>query len=223
MGERYGAAPPPSKKVVGIGSSGRSVARYDWPMLGPATVLFAYLLGSVSFGLLLASGRGVDLRATGSGNIGATNVGRALGAASGRLVMLLDMLKGFVPVAVAHWGFELPWPWIVATGWAAVLGHLFPIWHGFQGGKGAATAGGVLLAALPPIGAATLLTFFLAKRMSHRASIGSLSAATIAALLTVTLDGRQWPILLTVGLWVLVVLRHRENIGRLLRGEEPSS
>ncbi len=192
-------------------------------MLGPAAFLFAYLLGSVSFGLLLASSRGVDLRATGSGNIGATNVERALGVASGRLVMLLDTLKGFVPVAVAHWGLELSWPWIVATGWAAVLGHLFPIWHGFQGGKGAATAGGVLLAAVPPIGAAALLTFFVAKRMSHRASIGSLSAATIAALLTVTLDGRQWPTLLAVGLWVLVVLRHRENIGRLLRGEEPSS
>ena len=192
-------------------------------MLGPATVLCAYLLGSISFGLLLASSQDVNLRSTGSGNIGATNVARALGANSGRLVMLLDMLKGFVPVAVAHWGFDLSWPWIVATGWAAVLGHLFPVWHGFQGGKGAATAGGVLLGALPPIGVAAFLTFFMAKRISHRASIGSLSAATVAALLTVTLDGRQWPILLAVGLWILVVLRHKDNIARLLRGEEPSS
>ena len=192
-------------------------------MLGPVTVLCAYLLGSISFGLVLASGRGVDLRNSGSGNIGATNVARTIGASSGRLVMLLDMLKGFVPVAVAHWGFGLSWPWIVVTGWAAVLGHLFPLWHGFQGGKGAATAAGVLLAALPPIGAAALLTFFVAKRLSHRASIGSLSAATIGALLTLILDGRQWPILLAVGLWLAVVLRHKDNIGRLLRGEEPSS
>ncbi len=190
-------------------------------MLGPALTLAAYLLGSVSFGLLFAARQGVDLRAIGSGNIGATNVGRALGKATGRKVMLLDMLKGFLPVALARWGFDLPWPWITAVGIAAALGHVFPIWHAFRGGKGAATAAGVLLGALPPIGLATLVTFVLVKKVSKRASAASLSAATVAAALTIGLDGREWPIRLAMALWIIVVLRHVENIVRLLRGEEP--
>ena len=190
-------------------------------MLGPALTLAAYLLGSVSFGLLFAARQGVDLRVIGSGNIGATNVGRALGKATGRKVMLLDMLKGFLPVALARWGFDLPWPWITAVGIAAALGHVFPIWHAFRGGKGAATAAGVLLGALPPIGLATLVTFVLVKKVSKRASAASLSAATVAAALTIGLDGREWPIRLAMALWIIVVLRHVENIVRLLRGEEP--
>jgi len=135
--------------------------------------------------------------------------------------MLLDMLKGFVPVALARWVFGLSWPWITAVGIATVLGHVFPIWHGFRGGKGAATAGGVLLAALPPIGAVTLLTFVVMKKLSRRASVASLSAASLAAALTMAFDGRQWPIQLAVGLWMIVAFRHSENIVRLLRGEEP--
>jgi glycerol-3-phosphate acyltransferase PlsY len=190
-------------------------------VLGSALTVGAYLLGSISFGLLLASERGVDLRSIGSGNIGATNAGRALGKRAGRKVMLLDMLKGFVPVALARWAFDLSWPWITAVGIAAVLGHVFPIWYGFRGGKGAATAGGVLLAALPPIGGATLLTFVVVKKLSRRASVASLSAATLAAALTMAVDGRQWPIQLAMGLWIIVVFRHLENIARLLRGEEP--
>ena len=190
-------------------------------MLGPALALAAYLVGSISFGLVLADRQGVDLRSVGSGNIGATNVGRALGKSTGRKVMLLDMLKGFVPVALARWTFDLSWPWITVVGIAAALGHVFPIWHSFRGGKGAATAGGVLLGALPPIGAATLVAFVVVKKLSRRASVASLSAATLAAALTMVFDGRQWPIQLAVGLWILVVLRHVDNIARLLRGEEP--
>jgi glycerol-3-phosphate acyltransferase PlsY len=190
-------------------------------VLGLALTVFAYLLGSISFALLIASRRGVDLRLIGSGNLGATNASRALGKRTGRQVMLLDILKGFLPVALARWVFDLPGPWITAIGIAAVLGHVFPIWHGFRGGKGAATAGGVLLAALPPIGGATLLTFVVVKKMSRRASVASLSAATLAAALTMALDGRQWPIQLAVGLWIIVVLRHAPNIARLIRGEEP--
>lgn len=190
-------------------------------MLGPVLTLAAYLAGSVSFGLLLAGRQGVDLRSVGSGNIGATNVGRALGRSKGRQVMVLDMLKGFIPVALARWVLDLPWPWVTAVGIAAVLGHVLPIWHGFRGGKGAATAGGVLLGALPVIGGATLVTFGLVKKLSRRASVASLSAATLAAILTMVLDGRLWPIQLALGLWFLVVVRHIGNIARLLRGEEP--
>ncbi|MEM8610093.1 MAG: glycerol-3-phosphate 1-O-acyltransferase PlsY [Myxococcota bacterium] len=189
-------------------------------MAGPLMTLCAYLLGSVSFGLLAAKRQGVDLRAVGSGNIGATNVGRALGKKTGRWVMVLDMLKGFVPVAIAQYAIHLPWPWITAVGLAAAVGHVFPIWHAFRGGKGAATSGGVLLGALPPVGLATLLTFVIVKRWTRLASVGSLTAATVGAVLTLFLDGRQWPVLLASGLWVLVVFRHAGNIVRLLRGEE---
>ena len=195
--------------------------QYDSAVLGPALTLAAYLVGSISFGLVLAEREGVDLRSIGSGNIGATNVGRALGNNTGRKVMLLDMLKGFVPVALARWTFDLSWPWITVVGIAAAVGHIFPIWHGFRGGKGAATAAGVLLAALPPIGAAAVVAFVVVKKLSRRASVASLSAATFAAALTIAFDGRQWPIQLAVGLWILVVLRHADNILRLLRGEEP--
>ncbi len=191
-------------------------------MLGPALTLAAYLLGSVSFGLLFASRQGVDLRAIGSGNIGATNASRALGKATGRKVMLLDMLKGFVPVFLARVAFELPWPWITAVGLAAALGHVFPIWHGFRGGKAAATAGGVLLGALPLIGIAALFTFVLVKKLSKRASVASLSSASVAVVATIAFDGGEWPIRLALGLWIIVVLRHLDNIGRLLRGKEPA-
>lgn len=192
-------------------------------MLGPALTLAAYLIGSISFGLLLAGRQGVDLRSIGSGNIGATNAGRALGKSRGRQVMLLDMLKGFLPVALGRWSLDLPWPWVSAVGIAAVLGHVLPIWHGFRGGKGAATAGGALLAALPVVGAATLVAFALAKKLSRRASVASLAAATLALILTVLFDGRQWPIQFALALWLIVVIRHIGNIARLVRGEEPPS
>ena len=190
-------------------------------MLGPALALAAYLLGSISFAALAASQQGVDLRDLGSGNLGATNAGRVLGKRIGWIVMVLDMLKGFAPVAAARWALDLPWPWITTIGLAAVLGHCFPIWHGFRGGKGAATASGVLLAALPIIGVLTLASFFVAKKLSRRAAVGSLSAATVAVALTLGLDGGQWPVRLAVGLWLIVVVRHRDNILRLLRGKEP--
>jgi glycerol-3-phosphate acyltransferase PlsY len=190
-------------------------------VLGPLLTLAAYLVGSISFGLVFATRQGVDLRSIGSGNVGATNVGRALGKSAERKVMLLDMLKGFVPVVLARWVFDLPWPWITAVGIAVTLGHVFPIWHAFRGGKGAATAAGVLLGALPPIGAAALLTFVLVKKFSRRVSVASLSAATLAIALTISVDGRQWPIQLAAGLWIIVVLRHAGNISRLLQGQEP--
>jgi len=189
-------------------------------VVGPALTIAAYLFGSISFGLIFAKRRGVDLRSIGSGNIGATNVGRALGKPTGRMVLVLDILKGFAPVALARWAFDLPWPWITAVGLAAAVGHVFPIWYGFRGGKGAATSGGVLLAALPPIGALTLFTFVVVKRWTRLASVGSLSAATVGAALTLVLNGGEWPVLLATGLWFLVVLRHWGNLMRLLRGEE---
>ncbi|KPK14546.1 MAG: hypothetical protein AMJ62_13070 [Myxococcales bacterium SG8_38] len=190
-------------------------------MLGALLTVAAYLVGSISFGLIVASKQGIDLRSIGSGNVGATNVGRALGRGTGRRVLVLDLLKGFVPVALARWSFDLSWPWITMVGIAAVVGHCFPIWHGLRGGKGAATAAGVLLAAVPAIGIATFATWLAVKKTSRRASVASLAAATLAAGLALTLYGADWPARLAVGLWILIVARHTSNIGRLLRGQEP--
>ena len=186
-------------------------------------VVSAYLLGSVSFALIAARRRGIDLRSVGSGNLGATNVARALGSKTGRIVMLLDGLKGFLPTAIAHWAIPQDWPTIVAAGWAATIGHCFPIWHSFAGGKGAATSAGVLLGAIPGVGALAACTFILTKKLSRRASVASLSAASLAAVAAFFLYGNSWPTYLACGLWLLIVIRHTDNIGRLLRGEEPPS
>lgn len=200
----------------------RSLRSILCSVLGAALTLIAYLLGSISFGLLIAGRQGVDLRSVGSGNVGATNVARALGQDTGRKVLVLDLLKGFVPVLLARWIFGLPWPWITAVGLAATLGHCFPIWHGLRGGKGAATAAGVLLAALPWIGSATLVCWVIVKKISRRASVASLSASTLAAGATLLVYGIDWQARLALGLWLIVMVRHVDNIGRLLGGTEPS-
>ncbi|MEO0325989.1 MAG: glycerol-3-phosphate acyltransferase [Myxococcota bacterium] len=189
-----------------------------------ALVAFAYLLGSVSFGLLAARRAGVNLRAVGSGNTGATNAGRALGKAIGRRVLALDLLKGAVatlgPVLLTGASSGTT----AAAGIAAVLGHCFPLFHGFAGGKGAATGAGVLLAAVPLAGFAAALTFLLVKRFTRRASAGSLAGVAVGFVATAALTGgAPASLALAGGLAALVVARHRANIGRLLRGEEPAA
>src|SRR5262249_41144279 len=99
-------------------------------------VVAAYLVGSISFGLIVARAKGIDLRAIGSGNIGATNVKRALGARAGFLVLVLDAAKGLVPVAAARFVDDGSTRWVAAAAVSAVLGHVLPIWHGLRGGKG---------------------------------------------------------------------------------------
>lgn len=193
-------------------------------MLGPAIALGGYLLGSVSPGLILAKRRGVELRRGGSGNIGATNVGRLLGKRAGRQVLLLDAAKGALPALVARAVLGPDDGWAAATGAAAVLGHCFPIWHGFRGGKGAATAAGVLLALVPPAGLAAAGTYVALKKLSGRASVGSLGGALVGAGCTLALLGPASPRSLMAGaLLGIVLVRHRDNLVRLARGQEPPS
>ena len=193
-------------------------------MLGPALTLGAYLLGSVSFGLLAARHAGADLRGEGSGNIGATNVGRVLGKRTGRVVLLLDALKGAGPAALALALLGADAQWTAAAGLAAVVGHCFPLWHRFRGGKGAATSAGVMLALVPWAGLAAAATYLVLKKVTRRASVGSLAGAAVGALVATALVGWQDPrAAMTGGIVVVVALRHTSNIGRLLRGEEPPS
>jgi acyl phosphate:glycerol-3-phosphate acyltransferase len=193
-------------------------------VLGAVLTAGAYLLGSINFALLAAKKKGVDLREQGSGNPGATNAGRVLGKKIGRAVLALDAAKGALPAAAARASFGAEDPWTAATGFAAVLGHCYPLWHRFDGGKGAATAAGVLLVLAPPAGVAAGATYAIVKKASGRASAGSIAGALVGAGTAAAVYGahspRAW---MASGLLVLILLRHKENLGRLARGEEPRS
>jgi glycerol-3-phosphate acyltransferase PlsY len=189
-------------------------------------VIAAYLLGSVSFARWFARREGLDIQAFGSGNPGATNVERALGPRAGRTVLALDALKGALPTLGGVAAFGATDARTAAIGVAAVAGHLWPIWHGLRGGRGAATGLGVLFAVAPWAGAIAGLSYLLARRASGRASVGSLAGA---ALGTGALAGWEWhgtgPVTprtwMALVLLVLVVGAHGPNIARLVRGEEP--
>jgi glycerol-3-phosphate acyltransferase PlsY len=186
---------------------------------GWALVAIGYLLGSIPTGVLVARRRGVDLRTVGSGNIGATNVARALGRRAGVLVLVLDALKGLAAVLLAL-ALRPSEPWLAGAGLAAVVGHLFPVWLRLQGGKGVATSVGVLLGLLPAAGAAAALAYLLVYGKTRTSSLGSLTAAT-AGLFAAPFVASSVPRLALAGvLFLTIVVTHRENIARLVRGEE---
>jgi glycerol-3-phosphate acyltransferase PlsY len=178
-----------------------------------------YLLGSIPWGLLLTKAAGLgDIRSIGSGNIGATNVLRTGNKGLAAATMLLDAAKGVVALLLARWlwGEEAG----LLAGFGAMLGHAFPVWLGFKGGKGVATGGGVLLAAAWWLGLAAglvwLATAFLT-RISSAAALAACGAAPVIALLA----GRPDLALFAAGTAALVAIRHRANITRLLAGTEP--
>ena len=181
--------------------------------------LLGYLIGSIPFGLLLTKAAGMgDVRQIGSGNIGATNVLRTgnKGLAAGTLV--LDLLKGFAPVAVAGhlWG-EVAMAF--AAG-AAVLGHCFPVWLGFKGGKGVATNAGVAFGLAWPVGLAYAFVWLSILAIFRISSLAGM-AAVVAAAAAAPLFGypQFFPVLGAIAL--LIIYLHRENIARLAKGEEP--
>lgn len=202
-----------------------------------ALLIGSYLLGAIPFGLLIGRARGVDVRRHGSGNIGATNVGRVVGRRWGQLCLALDLLKGLVPTVAAGWllvsrnpsAMELS-SWLL-VGLAAVLGHTFPVYLGFRGGKGVSTTIGVALGlypyfALPML--ASLLAFAALRLATGIVSLGSLAIAVVFPLGVIVyaryaglpLD-RSWPLVaVAVVLGLLIIVRHRSNIERLLRGQE---
>jgi len=200
-------------------------------------LLAAYLLGSVPFGYLVARARGVDIRAVGSGNIGATNVGRACGKALGALVFLLDAAKGFVAAGPLAWALLrlglAPGDGLLAAGLgplcavAVFAGHAWPVFLGFRGGKGVATGAGAV-AALAPISLAIglgvwLVVLLVVRYMSLASMLGALATAGVRVGRSARAGElvRDWPLWgLVVLLALLVIVRHRANIGRLLRGEE---
>jgi len=201
-----------------------------FPLYLTLWILLAFLSGSIPFGWLFAKARGVNLRAVGSGNIGGTNVWRALGWRYGAAVLLLDALKGFAPVfALEYCLAALPadyappgWqPWLfMLTALAAVLGHTFTPWLGFRGGKGVATGAGVVIALFQLWVLPVLALFGLVLASTRFVSLGSIMAALLLAALSLSIPAIRpyWPFALAA--LVLVVWTHRSNIERLLAGTE---
>ncbi len=200
--------------------------------------LAAYVLAATPFGVLLAKSQGVDLRARGSGNVGATNVGRVLGGRWGYLCFLLDTAKGLAPVLAiglflrrdgeVTTGEQLAW---LGVAFGAIAGHVFSFYLKFRGGKGVATSLGVLLGFWPyfTVGGAGALLLWVAVTLKWRmVSLGSIVAAVAFPLLFLaTCLAAGWPIgdvlpllVFAVAMAGLIIFRHRTNIARLLRGEE---
>lgn len=179
----------------------------------------AYIVGSIPTGLLLARASGVDIRATGSGNIGATNVYRTLGRTVGIATLLGDCLKGLVPVLVARkLGFADPW--VAAVGLAAFLGHVYTIFLGFKGGKGVATALGVFLGVSPLSVLGALVLFIGIVATTRYISLGSIIAAAAMPFLVAAVERRPLLVGMTLVIAVIVIVKHRENIRRLREGTE---
>lgn len=190
-------------------------------------VFLGYVLGSIPFGYLLVRARsGRDVRAIGSGNIGATNVARTAGLSTGVATLILDLAKGLFAVWLAGQGSGGNIRIMMYAGLAAVLGHVFPVWLKFSGGKGVATALGVFLMISWAAVAAAVAIFAIVVLFWRYVSLGSISAAAALPLLVYLLyaPGHAPPTAVTAGTLlssVLIIVKHRKNIERLLSGTEP--
>lgn len=190
----------------------------------------AYLIGAIPFGMIYAAARGVDIRKVGSGNIGATNVARQFGFVGGFLpVFLLDALKGAAPVLAMRFlnvhifdsgvlGADLA---MLIAGVLAILGHTFPVYIGFKGGKGVATSAGVFLGLAPLMLAAALCIFLVIFLIFRIVSVGSIIAAFSLPFLSFFLEkGRVSVLVLSIIVALLLIFLHKSNIKKLLKGEE---
>jgi glycerol-3-phosphate acyltransferase PlsY len=189
--------------------------------------LVAYLLGSIPFGLLIVKAQGgPDIRAIGSGNIGAANVARHAGKFAGILTLLLDAGKGYLAVWLAGQFSHDNIRWMMVAAVCAIVGHMFPVWLGFKGGKGVATGLGVFLPICWQAIAAAVVLWLAVVIFWRYSSLGSISAAVALPLFVYLLyaPGHAPPefvTLCTVVISVLVLVKHRPNIARLVAGKEP--
>ena len=192
-------------------------------LMQPGLVVLAYLLGSVSSAIIVCKLMGLgDPREAGSGNPGATNVLR-IGGEKGKLAAAItlvgDMLKGVIPVVLAHaLGFEPIW--VILVGFAAFIGHLYPLFFQFKGGKGVATMLGVLLAVNFWAGLATAATWLFVAKVLKISSLSALIATFLAPFYLYYLTGEISWVVVTALMTAILFWRHRSNIGRLIRGEE---
>ena len=195
-------------------------------LVAAAWILAAYLIGGIPFGFLIGKMRGVDVRTVGSKNIGATNVFRTVGKGWGLLAFACDVLKGLIPVLLARY-FGCGWRYLpLAVGIACVVGHMLTPYMNFRGGKGVATAFGMLLGLIPALVGVAFALFAVVFALSHYISLGSCTAALFLAVAVwfpwLGCAGRaDLPqAILVTAIALFVVWKHRSNIGRLVRGEE---
>jgi len=183
-------------------------------------VPLAYFIGSVPCGYLLGKSAGVDVRSMGSGNIGATNVARSLGKLKGALTLIADAAKGFLPVYLA---LQLDSTSVVLalTAAAAFLGHLYPMYLNFKGGKGVATAFGTLLALAPMATLVLMVLFVVVVLCTRLASLGSIITAVAAPAVLWAFNQPAAIVEMGLFLGAMVIFRHRGNIQRLIAGTEP--
>ncbi|HYI13720.1 MAG TPA: glycerol-3-phosphate 1-O-acyltransferase PlsY [Thermoanaerobaculia bacterium] len=206
-------------------------------MLPAALTALAYLIGSIPFSFLIVKiVAGKDVREHGSQNVGATNVARTAGKLPGIFALLLDIAKGFAVVALARWLVAQPaWPfepgvqpwqsrefWIAFAGLVGVIGHLYPVWLRFHGGKGVATAAGVFLALDPLVTAAAIIVFAIVLLLFRYVSLASIvSAASVPVFFRfLANDAPFWRIVITMVIALLVIVKHHSNISRLAAGTE---
>ncbi len=196
------------------------------PIVGGLVILVSYLIGSIPMGFLIGSlFYKKDIRNSGSGNIGATNALRSFGATTGVIVLILDMLKGYVMIRIAQFLFPGMNVMIVACGAAVILGHVFSIFLGFKGGKGVATSGGVFMAlALNPL-IITLIVFVIITAITKYVSVGSILSAVCFHILAlaeqVIFVTNNIPLVVFTTLTVLILIyKHQDNLARLLNGTE---
>lgn len=206
-------------------------------MIWVGLIITAYLIGSIPFGLLIGLACGIDVRKHGSGNIGATNVGRVVGRKWGHLCLAADLFKGLVPTVIAGaFVGSVPTPLILlawlSVGMAAVLGHVYPVYLNFRGGKGVSTTIGVALGIYPFYTIAmlaALIGYASARFTTGWVSLGSIVLAIVfPAAVFAIVEFREmrwadaWPLhTVAIALGLLIVFRHRSNIGRMMRGTEP--
>lgn len=198
-------------------------------MYSAGATLLAYLIGSLSFAVIVSRVMGLsDPRSYGSKNPGATNVLRSGSKAAAVTTLLLDGLKGWLPVVLVKWfggDYGLGEGTMAAVGLAAFLGHLYPVFFQFKGGKGVATAAGVLLGISWVLGVATLATWVIVAFFSRYSSLASLVAAVFAPLYYLFGDRTAWYVdkslmAVMVAISALLIYRHRENINKLIKGTE---
>ncbi len=185
----------------------------------------SYLFGAIPFGLLIGKFAGVDVRQAGSKNIGATNVSRLLGKKLGVLTLACDVAKGYLPMLLASLLLsesEAKAYWVPLCGILAVVGHMFPVYLGFKGGKGVATGLGVFLFLSPLAILASLIVFVGTVAFTGFVSAGSLLSSALVPMWLWLLNGSAIAIVAAAGVAILIWIKHHENIGRLVRGEEKS-
>ena len=197
-----------------------------------AVIAASYLLGSIPFALLIGKYHGIDIRKVGSGNVGATNVTRAVGKWAGRFCFACDFAKGALPVACCQWFLGGEPLWLpAAAGAAAILGHIFPIFLKFKGGKGISTAAGACFAIAPWPLLVALAIWVIVFEASGFVSLGSIAAAAALPIFAFVFAYRgigsqlarnRWMLLFFLAAALLAIWRHRSNIRRLLDGTEAS-